>query len=119
MPQSRHGKRRNKHRPHTQIFNVSKQLARIDDLVEEGSLEEAMDEISLLAEQMPHRADVFAMLFIVALELDDNDALMKAACRLVELQPYVPEHYLNLYTAAQENLLPALAVYAGHEFLRR
>ncbi|MGH7494895.1 MAG: tetratricopeptide repeat protein [bacterium] len=98
---------------------MSKKLERIDDLLEAGSLEEAMEEISSLAEQMPHRADVFEMLLLVAVELQDKETLMKAACRLVELQPYLPEHYLNLYTAAKENFLLALAVSAGREFLQR
>jgi tetratricopeptide (TPR) repeat protein len=119
MPKSRHPKRKHKNKPKSLLLNLSKELDKVEDLIQAGNLSEALDQLHELAERAPHRAEIFETIFLVAVQLDDKHELLDATIRLVELQPYVPAHYFNLYGAYRQNLFPALAVQTGRHFLSR
>jgi tetratricopeptide (TPR) repeat protein len=117
MPKSRHRKRKNK--PQSLFFNPSKELKRIDEMIEAGDTAEALEQLQSLASQKPQRVEIFETMFMLAVELDDKRTLLEAAIRLVELQPNVPAHHFNLYGVYLQNLFPALALQTGRNFLSR
>jgi tetratricopeptide (TPR) repeat protein len=117
MLKSRHHKRKNK--PQSLFYNPSKELKRIDELIEAGDTAEAMEQLKSLASRTPQRAEIFETMFMLAVEADDKRALLEAAIRLAELQPNVPAHHFNLYGVYLQNLFPALAMQTGQKFLSR
>jgi tetratricopeptide (TPR) repeat protein len=119
MPKSRHKKRKQKSRPGSLLSNVGKDLERIDALIEDGDLPEALLELKKMSIRAPHRAEVFENIFFVAMQLDDKLEMLNACLRLTELQPHVPAHHFNLYGVYMQNLLPALAMQTGKYFLSR
>ena len=119
MRKSRHPKRRHKNKPGSSLFNVSKELERIDALIEAGDLPEALEGLKQLAVRAPHRVEIFETIFLVAMQLQDNLELLEAAIRLNELQPFVPAHQFNLYGVYKQNLFPALALQTGRHFISR
>jgi Flp pilus assembly protein TadD len=119
MPKSRHPRRKHKNRPQSLLFNVSKELDKIDRLIEAGDFAEALDQLHELAERAPQRAEVFEAMFYVAVQLDDKKEILEAAIRLTELQPNAPAHFFNLYSAYSQNIFPALALQTGRHFLSR
>jgi tetratricopeptide (TPR) repeat protein len=117
MPKSRHHKRKNK--PQSLFFNPSKELKRIDELIEAGDTAEALEQLKSLASRMPQRVEIFETMFMLAVELDDKCTLLETAIRLAELQPNVPAHHFNLYGVYLQNFFPALALQTGRKFLSR
>jgi hypothetical protein len=49
MPKSRHHKRKQKNKPASLLFNLTKELERIGELIEAGNLPEALDDLKTLA----------------------------------------------------------------------
>ena len=119
MPQSRHKKRKQKNRPGSLLSNAGKDLERIDALIEDGDLLEALQQLQKLAVRAPNRTEVFENIFFVALQLEDKLEMLNACLRLTELQPYVPAHYFNLYGVYKKNIFPGLALQTGRHFLSR
>ncbi len=121
MPKSRPNKRKHKNKPASLLLtvNVTKELARINKLIDSGSWLEALDDLKELALRAPQRVEVFEALFFVAMKLEDHHELLEPAIRLAELQPNVPEHHYNLIGVYQQNILPALALQTGRYFLSR
>ncbi len=121
MPKSRHPK----HKPKSSqpsgslLLNVPKELQRIDDLIADGDLERAEQDLQDLARRAPHRADVFETMLLLGMKTNDFATQLAAALRLVELQPYVAAHHYNLFVVYLRNNLPALALQAGQYFLSR
>ncbi len=119
MPKSRHKKRKHQNKPLSLLFNPSKELKQIDAMIEAGGLPEALQKLQELAPRLPNRVEVFEIMLMLAVELNDKQTLLKAAIRLAELQPHVPAHHFNLFSAYKQNLMPALALKTGRYFLSR
>jgi len=119
MPKSRHKKRKHQNKPLSLLFNPSKELKRIDQMIEAGELPEAVQKLKELAHRLPNRVEVFETMFMLAVELKDKEALLHAAIRLAELQPNIPAHHFNLFGAYMQNIMPALALKTGRYFLSR
>jgi len=119
MPKSRHPKRKHKNKPLSLLFNPSKELKQIDAMIEAGDLPEAVQKLKELALRLPNHVEVFEIMFMLAVELKDKEALLQAAIRLAELQSHVPARHFNLFGAYMQNMMPALALKTGRYFLSR
>jgi len=119
MPQSRYPKRKHKNKPGSLLFNPNRELERIEGLIEAGKTDEALNELKILAQRMPHRADIFETMFTLAVQMNDHHEMLEPAIRLVELKPYVAAHHFNLHGVYMQNHFVALALQTGHAFLRR
>lgn len=119
MSKKSYSKNKRKSKVQSSPFFIAQEIKHVNRLIEENRLEESQEMIEQLVLRAPLRVEIFELMFDVALKLNDSRTLLTAALRLVELQPNVPTHYLNLSEAYTKNMFPALAVQAGQEFLSR
>jgi tetratricopeptide (TPR) repeat protein len=100
------------------ISPLTSSLAHVETLLAQHHESEALNELERLAAQHPRNYDVFAMLFEVAAQLNDNRSLLIAAERLYELEPQEPNLF-NLAQAYRMNELPALSLSTYQDFVGR
>lgn len=99
--------------------SFARELLRIDRLIEEQHLNEALDGAERLAQRYPNNIVAHELMFSTTLQLDDHRGLLVSSLHLTELEPSVPDHMYNLFQAYIQATHPALAVQTGRELLRR
>lgn len=121
MSKSRHPKRKPKSSSSSGslFLNVPKELQRIDELVAEGDLKEAVAALQDLTERAPHRAEIFETMLLLGTQWKDLALCLEGAMRLVKLRPFAAVDHYNLFVVYLKNSFPALAFKTATEFLKR
>jgi len=106
-------------KPRPPVRAIQRHLDRAEELLADGELSEARNLLEDLARQNPNRFEVQWQLFSVYQLMNDRQAMLRPAIRLVELRPNDPTLRLNLAGVYMMNVLPALAIHTFQEFLAR
>lgn len=113
-------KRKSKQRkPHPPARPIQRKLDRAEELLADGELGQARTLLEELARQNPHHFEVQWQLFSAYQLMNDRQAMLSPAIRMVELRPNDPTLRLNLAGVYMMNTLPALAIRTFQEFLAR